>query len=411
MADARLTRILTINSGSSSVKFALFHMGQTESLVLSGRMERIGLSAGVFKAKGADGATLVDRPLDLPDHAAAFKGLFAWLQDQTAAKNLEAIGHRIVHGGSKHTHPQRITPQLVASLRELIPWAPDHLPHEIDAIEVVSRSYPSLAQVACFDTAFHSEMPHLAKIFALPRHFDDEGLRRYGFHGLSYEYILGELKNKVGAEAADGRVVMAHLGNGSSLAAVRDGKCLDTTMGFTPTGGLVMSTRSGDLDPGIILYLLREKGLTLAEVDSLVNQQAGLLGVSGTSSDMSDLLSREAADPHAAEAVALFCRQAKKFLASFAGVLGGLDTLIFTAGIGENAPSVRWRICQDLAFLGVHIDAGRNDASDPIISADDSPVTVRVMKTNEELMIARHTRSVIQRTIAGGTDPSFSGTG
>ncbi|HUE13708.1 MAG TPA: acetate/propionate family kinase, partial [Planctomycetaceae bacterium] len=396
---------------SSSVKFALFHMGQTESLVLSGRMERIGLSAGVFKAKGADGATLVERPLDLPDHAAAFKGLFAWLQDQTAAKNLEAIGHRIVHGGSKHTHPQRITPQLVASLRELIPWAPDHLPHEIDAIELVSQSYPSLAQVACFDTAFHSDMPRLAKIFALPRHFDDEGVRRYGFHGLSYEYILGELRNKVGAEAADGRVVMAHLGNGSSLAAVRDGKCLDTTMGFTPTGGLVMSTRSGDLDPGIILYLLREKGLTLAEVDSLVNQQAGLLGVSGTSSDMADLLAREAADPHAAEAVALFCRQAKKFLASFAGVLGGLDTLIFTAGIGENAPSVRWRICQDLAFLGVHIDADRNDASDPIISTDDSRVTVRVMKTNEELMIARHTRSVIHGKIADGTNPSFSGTG
>ncbi len=410
MVEAQLTRILTINSGSSSVKFALFHMGQTESLVLSGRMERIGLSAGVFRAKGADGATLVDRPLDLPDHAAAFKGLFAWLQDQTAAKNLEAIGHRIVHGGSKHTQPQRITPQLVASLRELIPWAPDHLPHEIDAIEVVSRSYPSLAQVACFDTAFHSQMPHLAKIFALPRRFDDEGVRRYGFHGLSYEYILGELRNKVGAEAADGRVVMAHLGNGSSLAAVRYGKCLDTTMGFTPTGGLVMSTRSGDLDPGIILFLLREKGLTLAEVDGLVNQQAGLLGVSGTSSYMADLLAREAVDPHAAEAVALFCRQAKKFLASFAAVLGGLKTLIFTAGIGENAPSVRWRICQDLAFLGVHLDAGRNDANNPIISTDDSPVTVRVMKTNEELMIARHTRSVIHGKIAGGTNPSFSGT-
>jgi acetate kinase len=411
MVDARLTRILTINSGSSSVKFALFHMGQTETLVLSGRMERIGLSAGVFKAKGADGAMLVDRPLDLPDHAAAFKALFDWLQGQTAAKNLDAVGHRIVHGGSKHTHPQRITPQLVASLRDLIPLAPDHLPHEIDAIEVVGRSYRSLAQVACFDTAFHSEMPHLAKIFALPRHFDDEGLRRYGFHGLSYEYILSKLRSDAGPQAANGRVVMAHLGNGSSLAAVRAGRSIDTTMGFTPTGGLVMSTRSGDLDPGVVLYLLREKGLTLAEVDGLVNQRGGLLGVSGTSSDMSDLLAREAADPHAAEAVELFCRQAKKFLASFAGVLGGLDTLIFTAGIGENASTVRWRICQDLAFLGVHIDAGRNDANAPIISTDDSPVAVRVMKTNEELMIARHTSSLIHGTIAEGTNPDFSGTG
>ena len=365
MVNAQLTRILTINSGSSSVKFALFHMGQSETLVLSGRMERIGLSAGVFKAKGADGATLVERPLDLPDHAAAFKALFAWLQDQAAAKNLEAVGHRIVHGGSEHTQPQRITPQLVASLRDLIPLAPDHLPHEIEAIEVVSRSYPSLAQVACFDTAFHAEMPRLAKIYALPRQFEGEGIRRYGFHGLSYEYILSELKSDAGPEAADGRVVMAHLGNGSSMAAVRGGRSVDTTMGFTPTGGLVMSTRSGDLDPGVILYLLREKGLTSSEVDELVNQRAGLLGVSGTSSDMADLLARETADPHAAEAVELFCRQAKKFLASFAGVLGGLDTLIFTAGIGENAPSIRWRICKDLAFLGVHIDPDRNGASAP----------------------------------------------
>lgn len=411
MVDARLTRILTINSGSSSVKFALFHMGPTETLVMSGRMERIGLSAGVFKAKGSDGATLVERPLDLPNHAAAFKALFAWLQDQAAAKDLEAVGHRIVHGGSEHTQPQRITPQLVASLRGLIPLAPDHLPHEIEAIEVVSRSYPALAQVACFDTAFHAEMPRLAKIYALPRRLESEGIRRYGFHGLSYEYILSELKSDAGLEAAKGRVVMAHLGNGSSLAAVREGKSVDTTMGFTPTGGLVMSTRSGDLDPGVLLYLLREKGLTLTEIDEMVNERAGLLGVSGTSSDMADLLASEAADPHAAEAVELFCRQAKKFLASFAGVLGGLDTLIFTAGIGENAPYIRWRICKDLAFLGIHIDPDRNGAGASIISIDGSPVTVRVMKTNEELMIARHTSSLIRGTNAEGKDPPLGGGG
>jgi acetate kinase len=395
MVDAQSIRILTINSGSSSVKFALFHMGPAESLVLSGRMERIGLSGGVFKAKGADGATLVDRKLDLPDHAAAFKALFTWLQEQATAKKLDAVGHRIVHGGSRHTQPALITPQLVDSLRTLIPLAPDHLPHEIEAIEVVSRFDPSLAQIACFDTAFHADMPRLAKMYALPRQLSDEGVQRYGFHGLSYEYILGELTRVAGPEAAGGRVVVAHLGNGSSLAAVKEGKSIDTTMGFTPTGGLVMSTRTGDLDPGIIVYLLREKGLKASELNDLVSQRSGLLGVSGTSSDMADLLGHERTDARAADAVELYCRQAKKFLSSFAGVLGGLETLVFTAGIGENAPPIRRRICEGLAFLGIHIDPTRNEANASIISTDDSSVTVRVIKTNEELMIARHTRALL----------------
>lgn len=405
MGDARLIRILTINSGSSSVKFALFHMhrwpGQTETLVLSGRMERIGLSGGVFKAKsaeGAEGVTPVDRQLELPNHAAAFKELFAWLQGQAAAKGLDAVGHRLVHGGPKHTEPQRITSQLVESLRGLIPWAPDHLPHQIEAIEVVGRCFPALTQVACFDTAFHSEMPYLAKLYPFPRDLEQEGVRRYGFHGLSYEYILSELEREAGAETAHGRLIIAHLGNGSSLAAVRQGKSVDTTMGFTPTGGLVMSTRSGDLDPGVLLYLLREKRMTVAALDQLVNQGAGLLGVSGTSSDMADLLAREAGDPRAAEAIELFCRQAKKFIASFAGVLGGLETLIFTAGIGENAPSIRSWICKELAFLGIDIDANRNDGNESVISVKGSPVTVRVMKTNEELMIARHTAALMRKT-------------
>jgi acetate kinase len=393
--ETGMTRILTLNSGSSSVKFAVFQMGQTETLVLSGRMERIGLSGSVFKAKGADGTKLVDGAVDLPDHAAAFKTLFAWLQGQPAAENIDAVGHRIVHGGANHTQPQRVTPQLIESLRTLIPLAPDHLPHEIAAIEVVARSYASLAQVACFDTAFHSEMPRLAKIYALPRQFEEEGVRRYGFHGLSYEYILSELQSGEGRAAAQDRIVMAHLGNGSSMAAVRGGKCIDTTMGLTPTGGLVMSTRTGDLDPGVLLFLMREKGMSVKQIDELVTQRAGLLGVSGTSSDMADLLAREGADPRAADAIDLFCRQAKKFLASFAGVLGGLDTLIFTAGIGENAPLIRQRICQDLEFLGIHIDISRNAESNSVISPDGAPVTVRVMKTNEELMIARHANALL----------------
>jgi acetate kinase len=392
MDDAQTTRILTINSGSSSVKFALFQMGPSETLVLSGRMERIGLKAGVFKAQGADGAKLLERHVDMPDHGAAFQALFAWLRDQPAAANLQAVGHRIVHGGPRYKQPEIIGPELVESLKKMIPLAPDHLPHQIKAIEMVTQSYPNLTQVACFDTAFHADMPRLATLYPLPREYDAEGLRRYGFHGLSYEYIMGELKHEDGAEKANGRVVIAHLGNGSSMAAVRGGKCVDTTMGFTPTGGLVMSTRTGDLDPGVIVYLLREKGLSAAQVNELVTQKAGLLGVSGTSSDMADLLEREKHDANASEAVELFCRQAKKFLAAFAGVLGGLDTLIFTAGIGENCPSIRRRICDDLAFAGIKLDPRRNDANDRVISADDSRVSVRVLKTNEELMIARHCR-------------------
>jgi acetate kinase len=396
MDDAQAIRILTINSGSSSVKFALFQMGQAESLVLSGRMERIGLNAGVFKAKGADGAKLLEQQMQLPNHAAAFQAFFDWLRDQPAAKKLQAVGHRIVHGGPKYTQPEIIGPGLIESLKELIPLAPDHLPHEVEAIEIVARLYPSLAQVACFDTAFHSDMPRLAKIYALPRQYEGDGLRRYGFHGLSYEYIMSELKSEIGPETAKGRIVIAHLGNGSSMAAIRDGKCIDTTMGFTPTGGLVMSTRTGDLDPGTIIYLLREKGLSAAQVNELVTQKAGLLGVSGTSSDMADLLDREKHDADASEAVELYCRQAKKFLAAFAGVLGGLDTLIFTAGIGENCPSIRRRICDDLAFVGIQLDPLRNDTNARTISAEGSRVGVGVIKTNEELMIARHCLSRIR---------------
>jgi acetate kinase len=390
MDDAQATRILTINSGSSSVKFALFQLGQAETLVLSGRMERIGLAAGVFKVKGADGAKLVEKPMALPDHAAAFEALFAWLKDQPDAKNLQAVGHRIVHGGPKYTQPAIIDQELIASLKKLIPLAPDHLPHEIEAIEIVARSNPSRTQVACFDTAFHANMPRLAKMYALPREYEAAGVRRYGFHGLSYEYIMGELKSESGAETANGRIVIAHLGNGSSMAAVRQGACIDTTMGFTPTAGLVMSTRTGDLDPGILVYMLREKGLTADQVNELVTQRAGLLGVSGTSSDMVDLLESEKHDAAASDAVELYCRQAKKFLAAFAGMLGGLETLIFTAGIGENCPSIRWRICDELGFLGIQIDDRRNDANARVISADESRVQVGVIKTNEELMIARH---------------------
>jgi acetate kinase len=260
----------------------------------------------------------------------------------------------------------------------------------------VGRAYPAVPQVACFDTAFHSRMPRVARLYALPRRLAEEGIIRYGFHGLSYEYVMEELR-RLEPEAAAGRVVVAHLGNGASMAAVRGGVGVDTTMGFTPTGGLVMGTRSGDLDPSVPLYLLGERGLTPAEVSDLLNKQAGLQGVSGTSADMRDLLDREPDDRRAAEAVALFCYQAKKFLGALAAALGGLDALVFTGGIGEHSATVRERVCEGLEFLGIRLDPDRNGAHSPVISSDATAVTVRVVPTDEDLMVARHTRRLIEK--------------
>lgn len=389
-------RILTINSGSSSVKLALYEMGVQETPVLSGSIERIGLRASLFRINASDDKPLVDEQADLPDHEAALKRLFEWLENHQPGRSLGAVGHRVVHGGPRYNRPHVITAELLGALKDLVQLAPDHLPHEIKAIQATARTYPELTQVACFDTAFHRNMPHLAQVYGLPRHYQHEGLIRYGFHGLSYEYILQELRKLAGEEAVNGRVIIAHLGNGASMAAVRNGKSLDTTMGFTPAGGLVMSTRSGDLDPGVLIYLMEEKGLRAAGLNELVNRQAGLLGISGISSDMRDLLDKEAHDAHAREAVDLFCYQASKHLGAMAAVLGGLETLIFTGGIGENSPAVRQRICQDMSFMGIRLEPGKNAANAPIISPSKGPVTVRVMRTNEDLMIARHSHALIR---------------
>jgi acetate kinase len=345
----------------------------------------------------AEGECLVEQHESLRDHDAALRRLMEWLQGYAPDHSIDGAGHRLVHGGASHRKPQLITSQLIADLNDLVPLAPDHLPHELKAIQALKKSYPELKQVACFDTAFHRNMPHLAQIYPLPRHLQNEGIIRYGFHGLSYEYIVSALKAEAGDEEANGRVIIAHLGNGASMAAVREGKSVDTTMGLTPTGGLVMGTRSGDLDPGVVLYLLEEEHMRPEMVNHILNQQAGLLGISSLTSDMKVLLEKEQDNPAAAEAISLFCYQAKKFLGAFAAILGGLDTLIFTGGIGQNAPSIRWRICQDMEFLGIQLEAGLNASNAAIISQKDRPVTVRVMQTDEELMIARHTRKVIQQ--------------
>ena len=392
-------RLLTINTGSSSLKAALYRLQEdaTETPELRAEASRIGGRGGGLRLADARGETVDERQDDLPDHAAALDALLSRLRDRGLDQDdLTAVGHRIVHGGDRYREPQRVAPEVIADLRALVPIDPNHLPQAIAAIEAVGRAYPAVPQVVCFDTAFHSRMPRVARLYALPRDLAEGGVVRYGFHGLSYEYVMEELR-RLDPEACDGRVVVAHLGNGASMAAVWGGVGVDTTMGFSPTGGLVMGTRSGDLDPSVPLFLLEERGLTVTEVSDLVNKQAGLLGVSGTSADMRDLLDREASDPRAAEAVTLFCYGAKKFLGALAAALGGLDALVFTGGIGEHAGPVRERVCEGLAFLGIRLDRGRNAAHAPVISGDAAAVTVRVVPTDEDLMVARHTRRLIEQ--------------
>jgi acetate kinase len=389
-------RVLTINSGSSSLKAALYQMSDEETLMLSAELSRIGIPDSRMQITDALGATLFARRGDLPDHNAALQALFTWFEQHNSYQRHDAVGHRVVHGGHRYSEPQLITPELLAALRELVPIDPNHLPQALSAIQFVSRAYPALRQVACFDTAFHRQMPRSAQMYALPRHFYDEGIMRYGFHGLSYEYIAQELRILDGASAS-GRVIIAHLGNGASMAAMQGGKSIDTTMGFTPAEGLVMGSRSGDLDPGALIFLMEEKKMTPQAINALINEQSGLLGVSGISADMRDLLERESTHPHAAEATELFCYRAKKYLGAYVAALGGLDLLVFTGGIGEHAAVVRERICSGLEFLGIKLDSARNRTNASVISSHDSRVTVRVIKTDEELMIARHTVKLIDQ--------------
>lgn len=363
--------------------------------MFSGEIERIGLRPSRMRARDGLGGILIDQPLDLPNQEAALRRLFDWLRDLGPAHEPDAVGHRLVYGGPHYMKPQIITLEVIRTLERLMPFAPEHLPRELDAIRAVSHAYQALPQVACFDTAFHWSMPRVAKSYPLHRAFWDDGLRRYGFHGLSYEYVLGQLTQEGVIGMVEDRVIIAHLGNGASMAAVKGGQSVETTMGLTPAGGLMMGTRSGDLDPGVLLYLLEAKGMSPSNLKEVVNRQAGLLGISGISSDMQDLLSREAEEPRAAEAIELFCYQAKKFLGALAAVLGGLETLVFTAGIGEHAPSIRRRICEGMEFLGIRLDESRNQANAPVISPPEGRVVVRVIKTNEQLMIARQTHSLL----------------
>ena len=384
--------ILTINGGSSSIKFALFPCAAPNLAMvmkLKGQIERIGMPDTALVAQSVDKGENFTRPVDAPDHITAVAVLIDWIEESEMADGLIAVGHRIVHGGPEYHEPQLLTPALLAELRRFILLDPAHLPQEIAIAEAFSRRFPNLPQIVCFDTAFHHDLPRVARLLPIPRRYEADGIRRYGFHGLSYEYLMGELIRIEGADAARGRVILAHLGNGASLAAVHEGKPIDTSMGFTPASGVPMGSRSGDLDPGLIGYLAQTEGMNAAQFNEMVNSKSGLLGVSETSADMRDLLKCEDDDPRAADAVGLFCYQIRKWIGAFSAALGGLDTLVFAGGIGEKAPIVRTRICEGLGFLEIELDHRRNEKNAGLISTDTGRVKVRVMRTNEELVIAR----------------------
>jgi acetate kinase len=386
---AKPARILTVNGGSSSIKFALFEAGDGLQRILKGSIERIGLPQSKFQVQGASAADVISRRVAAADHPPAVAELMNWVQQRAESDALSAVAHRVVHGGPKYSAPQRISAEMIEELRRLSPFDPEHLPEEVRLTEAFHRRFPQLPQVACFDTDFHHDLPRVARLLPIPRRYEAQGVRRYGFHGLSYAYLMEQLQHLAGDSAAQGRVILAHLGSGASLAAVRAGKSVDTSMGFTPAAGVPMSTRSGDLDPGLAWYLARTENLDARGFNRLVNSESGLLGLSETSPDMQDLLARETQDLRALEAVALFCYQVKKCIGGFAAALGGLDTLVFAGGIGERAATVRARICDGLAFLGVELDPVRNAAHEPLISAPASRVAVRVIPTDEERMMAK----------------------
>lgn len=388
-----MNTVLALNAGSSSIKFAQFQADDTLPRVLYGQVERVGVSEAKLTWHDASGLRN-SQDLAATDLAASVNRLIELLEAQPSFACIRGVGHRIVHG-MRHTTPERVTPELLEDLRQIIPCDPEHLPLEIELIAAFRTRHPELPQVVCFDTAFHSAMPRVARLLPIPRRFDAKGIQRYGFHGLSYAYLMQELRRLGDPAAQSGRVVLAHLGSGASMAAVRNGQSIDTSMAFTPAAGLPMGTRSGDLDPGLFSYLARTEQMTAAQFDHMVNHESGLLGVSETSSDLRDLLARQDTDVRAAEAVALFTYQAKKGLGAYAAALGGLDTLVFSAGIGENNPLVRAGLCAGLGFLGIELDAARNAENAAVISTEQSRVTVRVIHTQEEWMIAREVCRVL----------------
>lgn len=388
-ADAPRRRyLLTINGGSSSLKFAVFAASEPLERVLTGCVERVGRGLSRILVREADGGRGEDRAVAAPDQAVAAGLVLEQVERRLGLGAIAAVGHRVVHGGGRFVEPVLIDAEVLEQLRRIAPLDPEHLPGEIALIEAMTSAIPGLPHVACFDTAFHRDLPRPAQIVPIPRRYWGLGVRRYGFHGLSYSFLMQELARIAAPAEAKGRVVLAHLGSGASLAAVRDGRCLETTMGFTPASGLVMGTRCGDVDPGLVAFLARAEGMTPERFHHMVNQESGLLGVSETSADVRDLLARAADDVRAAEAIDLFCYRARSAIGALSAALGGLDSLVFSGGIGENSAEIRRRTCEGLEFLGVTLDPQRNASGAALISTDASPARVRVIVTDEESMIA-----------------------
>ncbi len=399
------TLVLAVNGGSSSLKLGLYRIRTSEEICLiSIEARRIGITGGTIRASHEHGETIFEKEIAFADVRAALTFSLQWLRENQY--QFEAVGHRVVHGG-RIAKPALVSRELVSQLRDLVSIDPEHVPQALSLIEGMQKSFPALPQVACFDTTFHHQMPEVAQVCPLPLEFREEGVLRYGFHGLSYEYVMSEIERSR-PELVKARIVIAHLGNGASMAAVHNGKSQDTTMGFTPTSGLPMGTRSGDIDPGVLLYLLQEKKMSAEQVNNLLNRKSGLLGISGLSEDMQDLLAAEKTNTRAALAVKLFCTRATKYIGAYAATLGGLDLLVFTGGIGEHSPAIRDRICSTLSFMGLILDANRNTQNLPLISANDSHIEVRVIHTNEELIIARHTVRLIKALSSAHSLETFS---
>lgn len=388
-------RVLTLNRGSATLKAALYDANPIRP-ALSIKMDRADSPRAHVIVTGASGGALFDSQVDNNAPNAAVGVVFDWLEEHGFLFDLAAAGHRLVHGGVQFQESLRITPDVLAKLEALKPLDPDHLPAAIDIIRFVATRLPTVPQIGCFDTCFHRTLPKVARLYALPRRFFDDGLMRFGFHGLSYEYIVAELRTLEGRLPE--RAIVAHLGNGASMVALRRGQSIDTSMGFTPLEGLVMGARSGDIDPGALFYILGQNKMAATQLYEILNRQSGLLGISGLSSDMRDLLEKAPRDEHAAEAVDSFCYRAKKYIGAYAAALGGLDLLVFTGGIGEKSAAVRSKICSDLEFLGIQLDPQRNQGNGPVISTDNSGVRVRVIQTNEDLIIVRHVLELLGRS-------------
>ncbi len=386
--------VLVLNAGSSSVKFALFSTDHP-SCHLTGAVDGIGRDRGRFHAIDATGANWVDEAPRVSDQEQAIELVLSAVERRGVTWTIIAVGHRIVHGGPDCDCPEFVTPELEERLKKLIPLAPLHLPHNLAGIAAVRARRPELPQVACFDTAFHQALPKLARMTGLPRDIAGHDIRRYGFHGLSYEFIVDQLRRRYGTAVDDERLIVAHLGNGASMAAIKGGRSVDTTMGFSTLAGLPMGTRSGDLDPGLILYLIMEKAMSAEAVQHMLYEHSGLLGISGTSSDMRELL-QQINRPEVGEAIDYFCARARAYVGSLTATLGGLDRLVFTGGVGANAPDIRERICEGLGFLGINLDPARNRGAERMISRDKSRVQIEAFATDEESMIARHTVALLR---------------